>query len=57
LLGRDYVIPEDVKALATAAMAHRVTLRPEMWVRKIQGSDVIEELLRRVPVPRARGTT
>ncbi|EUA13655.1 aTPase family protein [Mycobacterium xenopi 4042] len=56
LLGRDYVIPEDVKALATPAMAHRITLRPEMWVRKIQGSDVIEELLRRVPVPRARGT-
>ncbi|HZU46948.1 MAG TPA: MoxR family ATPase [Mycobacterium sp.] len=57
LLGRDYVIPEDVKALAVPAMAHRITLRPEMWVRKIQGSDVIEELLRRVPVPRARGTT
>lgn len=55
LLGRDYVIPEDVKALATVAMAHRITLRPEMWVRKIQGADVVEELLRRVPVPRAPG--
>src|SRR5206468_4443538 len=32
LLGRDYVIPEDVKALAIAAVAHRITLRPEMWV-------------------------
>ena len=57
LLGRDYVIPEDVKALATAAVAHRITLRPEMWVRKIQGADVVEELLRRLPVPRARGGT
>lgn len=57
LLGRDYVIPEDVKALATTAVAHRVTLRPEMWVRKIQGSDVLEELLRRLPVPRAQGKT
>ncbi|MDT7739305.1 MAG: MoxR-like ATPase, partial [Mycobacterium sp.] len=55
LLGRDYVIPEDIKALATPAVAHRITLRPEMWVRKIQGSDVVEELLRRLPVPRARG--
>ncbi len=55
LLGRDYVIPEDIKALATPAVAHRITLRPEMWVRKIQGSDVIEELLRRLPVPRAHG--
>ncbi len=55
LLGRDYVIPEDVKALATPAVAHRITLRPEMWVRRIQGSDVVEELLRRLPVPRTPG--
>ncbi|MQY24545.1 AAA family ATPase [Nocardia aurantia] len=53
LLGRDYVIPEDVKALAIPAMAHRITLRPEMWVRRIRGEDVIAELLRRLPVPRA----
>src|ERR1700744_5661029 len=52
LLGRDYVIPEDVKALAVAAVAHRITLRPEMWVRKIQGADVVGELLRPLPVPR-----
>ncbi len=52
LLGRDYVIPEDIKALAIPAVAHRITLRPEMWVRKIQGSDVVEDLLRRLPVPR-----
>ena len=56
LLGRDYVIPEDVKALATAAIAHRITLRPEMWVRKIQGADVVGELLRRLPVPRTHET-
>jgi MoxR-like ATPase len=55
LLGRDYVIPEDIKALATPAVAHRITLRPEMWVRKIQGSDIVEELLRRLPVPRTPG--
>jgi MoxR-like ATPase len=55
LLGRDYVTPEDIKALATPAVAHRITLRPEMWVRKIQGSDVVEELLRRLPVPRIHG--
>ena len=53
LQGRDYVIPEDVKALAVPAMAHRISLRPEMWVRRVQGTDVIEELLRRTPVPRA----
>jgi MoxR-like ATPase len=52
LLGRDFVTPEDVKALAILAMAHRISLRPEMWVRRIRGDDVIEELLHRLPVPR-----
>ncbi|MBJ8345906.1 MoxR family ATPase [Antrihabitans sp. YC2-6] len=52
MLGRDYVIPEDVKALAVAAMAHRISLRPEMWVRRIRGEDIVDELLRRIPVPR-----
>lgn len=57
LAGRDYVIPEDVKALAVPAVAHRITLRPEMWVRRIEGSDIVGELLRRLPVPRAHGVT
>lgn len=57
LAGRDYVIPEDVKALAVPAMAHRISLRPEMWVRQVRTADVVEELLRRIPVPRARGVT
>ena len=43
------------RALAVPAVAHRITLRPEMWVRKIQGSDVVEDLLRRLPVPRTGG--
>ena len=55
LLGRDYVVPEDVKSLAVPTMAHRISLRPEMWVRRVHGSDVVEELLRRLPVPRAKG--
>jgi len=57
LLGRDYVIPEDVKTLAVPAIAHRISLRPEMWVRNIHGSNVVEELLRRLPVPRASRRT
>jgi MoxR-like ATPase len=55
LLGRDYVIPEDVKSLAVPTVAHRISLRPEMWVRRVQGSDVVAELLRRLPVPRTKG--
>ncbi len=49
--GRDYVTPEDVKALVVPALAHRVTLRPELWVRQINADDVIAELARSVPAP------
>ncbi|HEU0116533.1 MAG TPA: MoxR family ATPase, partial [Thermomicrobiales bacterium] len=38
--GRDFVIPEDVKAIAVPALAHRLTLRPEMWVRRVRPEDV-----------------
>ena len=55
LLGRDYVIPEDVKASAVPAIAHRISLRPEMWVHSVNGADVVAEMLRRLPVPRAPG--
>ena len=57
LNGRDYVLPEDVKALAVPAFGHRITLRPEMWVRSMHGTDVVEQLLKRLPVPRATGPT
>ena len=52
---RDYVIPEDVKAVAVPALAHRLVLRPEMWVRKVTGEDLISEILAAEPVPRASG--
>jgi MoxR-like ATPase len=52
LCGRDYVIPEDVKALAAPAWAHRISLVPEMWVRRVRSEQVVEELLRQLPAPR-----
>ena len=52
LCGRDYVIPEDVKALAAPAWAHRISLVPEMWVRRVRSEQIVEELLRQLPVPR-----
>jgi MoxR-like ATPase len=55
LSGRDYVIPEDVKALAVPTLAHRLSLRPEMWVRRVQPEDVMARLLARVPAPRSGG--
>ena len=55
LSGRDYVVPEDVKALAVAAFGHRISLRPEMWIRNMAGSDVVEQLLKKLPAPRTPG--
>jgi MoxR-like ATPase len=55
LAGRDYVIPEDVKTLAVAALAHRLSLRPEMWVRRVQAEDVLTRILSRVSAPRSAG--
>ena len=52
LAGRDYVTPEDVKAVAVVALAHRISLRPELWVRRVTGADVVAGILSSVPTPR-----
>jgi MoxR-like ATPase len=49
---RDYVIPDDVKRIAVPALAHRITLRPELWVRQVSSDDVVASVLDSVPVPR-----
>ena len=49
--GRDYVIPEDVKAVAAPALAHRITLRPEMWLRRVDPAFVVAEVLEATPAP------
>jgi MoxR-like ATPase len=51
--GRDFVTPEDVKAIAVPALAHRLTLRPELWVQRIRGEDIVRESLDTVPTPPA----
>ena len=54
LEARDFVTPEDVKASAVPALAHRLTLRPEMWVRRVSGAEIMTGLLDVVPAPRAQ---
>ncbi len=49
--GRDYVTPDDVKSVAVPALAHRLTLRPELWVQRISAEDVVRERLDTVPTP------
>jgi len=52
--GRDYVTPEDVKAVAVPALAHRLVLRPELWVRNITGEDIVADMLAEVATPPTR---
>ena len=49
--GRDFTVPDDVKALAVPALAHRLTLRPELWVQQVDSDDVVRECLESVPTP------
>ncbi len=51
MAGRDFVVPEDVKDVALPALAHRITLRPEMWLRRVDPSFVVREVLDSVPAP------
>jgi MoxR-like ATPase len=53
LNGRDFVLPDDVKAIAVPALAHRLVLRPELWVQRITAEDVVRDVLDTVPTPRA----
>jgi MoxR-like ATPase len=53
LRGRDFVTPEDVKAVAVPALAHRLMLRPELWVQRVRPEDVVRESLDTVPTPAA----
>jgi MoxR-like ATPase len=54
LAGRDYVLPEDVKTVAAAVLAHRITVKPELWMTEVSGSSVVAGLLANVPTPSAR---
>src|ERR1700722_5814724 len=57
MLGRDFVIPDDVKAVAPAALGHRMTLRSESYLHGATGEGVIRELLDAVPVPPTMSST
>jgi MoxR-like ATPase len=53
LFGRDFVTPEDVKAVAVPALSHRLMLRPELWVRRVRPEEVVLATLDSVPTPAA----
>jgi MoxR-like ATPase len=53
LAGREYATPDDVKAVAVVALAHRLVLRTELWVRRVRPETVVEEIVASVPTPAA----
>jgi len=52
LLGRDYILPDDVKTICSEALAHRIIPKAASWVRGFNPNSIIEEILRRVSVPK-----
>ena len=51
ILGRDYVLPDDVKQLATPVLAHRLIVGSAARIREIDAREIVREMLERVPVP------
>jgi MoxR-like ATPase len=52
--GRDYVIPDDVKEVAAPALVHRMIMKAESWVKGVDPRQVVEEILKTIPVPKAK---
>jgi len=54
--GRDYVIPDDVKFVVREVFIHRLMLKPDMWATELSVQNVVEAIVRNVPVPRVDGS-
>jgi MoxR-like ATPase len=54
MFGRDYVLPDDVKALAGAALSHRIIVGPAARIKDIEPDNIVQDILDRVPVPGAQ---
>ena len=50
---RDFVLPDDVKAMTIPALAHRLVLKPELWASRVSAVEVVQSLLAQVPAPSA----
>jgi MoxR-like ATPase len=48
------VTPDDVKRIAVPALAHRIILRPELWIQRVDAEDVVRDCLDSCPAPPAR---
>ena len=55
MAGRDYVIPDDVKALAETTLAHRVIVGPSARIKDVSSRVIVQDILNNTPVPGASG--
>jgi MoxR-like ATPase len=54
MFGRDYVLPDDVKALAEAALSHRIIVGPAARIKDVEPATIVEDILENLPVPGAQ---
>jgi MoxR-like ATPase len=54
MFGRDYVIPDDVKALAESALSHRIIVGPAARIKDVEPNKIVQEILEILPVPGAQ---
>ena len=54
MFGRDFVLPDDVKALASVALSHRIIVGPAARIKDIEPDAIVQEILDRVTVPGAQ---
>jgi MoxR-like ATPase len=52
ICGRDFVTPDDIKAMALPVLEHRIVLRPEFELEGVTEAEVIQQILQKVAVPR-----
>ena len=50
--GRDFITPDDIKIMSLAVLEHRLILRPEFEIEGLSAKEVVEEILKGIPVPR-----
>lgn len=56
MLGRDYVLPDDIKQLAPAALGHRIIVGPAARIKDVEPEEIVQDILNKVPVPGAQVT-
>jgi len=56
MLGRDYVLPDDIKLLAPAALGHRIIVGPAARIKDVEPEEIVQDILNKVPVPGAQVT-